>query len=55
MRWRVRSRRSLFAPPTRESLIKRGRERVRDFGWDATARRLLSLFDEVLSERALAR
>lgn len=44
---------TLFTPPIRESLIKRGQERVRHFGWDATARRLLSLFDEVLSERAV--
>ena len=42
---------ALFSPRARETLIKRGRERVRDFGWDATARRLCSLFDEVLSER----
>jgi len=43
---------ALFSPRARETLIKRGRERVRGFGWDATARRLSSLFDEVLSERA---
>lgn len=42
---------ALFLPRARETLVKRGRERVRDFGWDATARRLLSLFDEVLLER----
>ena len=41
----------LFTPSTRESLIARGREHVRGFGWEATARRLLALFDEVLSER----
>lgn len=43
---------ALFLPRAREVLIKRGRERVRSFGWDTTARRLLSLFDEVLAERA---
>jgi glycosyltransferase involved in cell wall biosynthesis len=42
---------ALFTP-LRSELIERGGARVRDFGWDATARRLLSLFDEVLSERA---
>jgi glycosyltransferase involved in cell wall biosynthesis len=43
---------ALFAPGAREMLIKRGRERVRAFGWDATAQRLSALFDEVLFERA---
>jgi len=43
---------ALFLPRARETLRKRGRERVSDFGWDATARRLLSLFDEVVRERA---
>jgi glycosyltransferase involved in cell wall biosynthesis len=43
---------ALFFPRARETLIKRGRERVRSFGWDSTARRLVQLFDEVLSERA---
>jgi glycosyltransferase involved in cell wall biosynthesis len=45
---------ALFFPRARETLIKRGRERVKSFGWDATARRLLSLFDETLAERAAA-
>jgi glycosyltransferase involved in cell wall biosynthesis len=31
----------------REMLIKRGRERVREFSWDASAERLVSLFAEV--------
>jgi glycosyltransferase involved in cell wall biosynthesis len=43
---------ALFLPHARETLRKRGRERVNDFGWDATARRLLALFDEVVRERA---
>jgi glycosyltransferase involved in cell wall biosynthesis len=38
---------ALFAPGAREILIKRARERVRAFGWDAAARRLSSLFDEI--------
>jgi glycosyltransferase involved in cell wall biosynthesis len=42
---------ALFTP-SRTALTLRGSERVRSFSWDATARRLLSLFDEVLSERA---
>jgi len=42
---------ALFLPRARETLIKRGRERVRSFGWDATASRLSALFDEVLSAR----
>lgn len=43
---------ALFLPRARETLIKRARERVRNFTWDATAQRLTALFDEVLSERA---
>jgi glycosyltransferase involved in cell wall biosynthesis len=46
---------ALFAPRARETLIKRGRERVREFGWDSTAARLSSLFDEVLAENAVDR
>jgi glycosyltransferase involved in cell wall biosynthesis len=45
---------ALFTPRARQSLIKRGLQRVQEFGWNATADRLLSLFDEVLSERATA-
>ena len=45
---------ALFAPNAREALIRRARERVADFGWDTTAQRLSSLFDEVLAERARA-
>jgi glycosyltransferase involved in cell wall biosynthesis len=43
---------ALYTPLARETLVKRGLERVRGFGWDATARRLSSLFDEVLCARA---
>ena len=43
---------ALFAPGARRMLIKRGRERVKSFGWDRTARRLLALFEDVLSERS---
>jgi hypothetical protein len=32
-------------------LSKRSLERVRGFGWEATARRLYSLFEEVLDEQ----
>ena len=39
---------ALYLPRARETLIKRSRVRVRGFGWDATARCLSSLFDEVL-------
>jgi glycosyltransferase involved in cell wall biosynthesis len=45
---------ALYVPQARETLIRRAGERVRDFGWDATAQRLSSLFDEVLAERASA-
>ena len=45
---------ALFSLRARETLMKRGRERVRSFGWDSTARRLLALFDEVLAERHAA-
>jgi glycosyltransferase involved in cell wall biosynthesis len=43
---------ALFNPRTREALIRRGSERARVLSWDATARNLLALFDEVLSERS---
>jgi glycosyltransferase involved in cell wall biosynthesis len=45
---------ALFASRAREAMVKRGRERVREFSWDATARNLSALFDDVLSERAAA-
>jgi glycosyltransferase involved in cell wall biosynthesis len=45
---------ALFAPRAREAMVKRGRERVRAFSWDATARNLSALFDDVLSDRAAA-
>ena len=43
---------ALFSPRARETMIKRGREVVRSFGWDATARRLSALFDDVLAARS---
>jgi len=45
---------ALFSPRAREALVKRGRERLRQFTWDATARNLSALFDDVLAERAAA-
>jgi glycosyltransferase involved in cell wall biosynthesis len=42
----------LFDARAREVLVKRGRERVREFGWERSARGLLALFDDVLAERA---
>ena len=45
---------ALFASRARQAMIKRGRERVRTFSWDATARNLSALFDDVLAERAAA-
>ena len=45
---------ALYAPRARQMLIKRGYECARQFSWGASASRLLSLFDEVLSERAAA-
>jgi glycosyltransferase involved in cell wall biosynthesis len=41
----------LFTRGERERRIQLGSERVRQFGWDATARRLRALFDDVLSAR----
>ena len=37
--------------PMRDTLPARGHERVGEFGWGDTARRLLGLFDEVWAER----
>jgi glycosyltransferase involved in cell wall biosynthesis len=45
----------LVRPDARETLVKRGRERLRSFGWDRTAVRLLGLFSSVLEEQASAR
>jgi glycosyltransferase involved in cell wall biosynthesis len=45
---------ALFIPRARETLIKRGADRVRQFTWGHTARRLAALFEEVLAERDLA-
>jgi glycosyltransferase involved in cell wall biosynthesis len=43
---------ALYAPRARAMLSKRSLERVRGFGWNATARRLHSLFGEVLADKA---
>jgi glycosyltransferase involved in cell wall biosynthesis len=48
-------REALYTQTARETLIKRGRNRVRSFSWHATAERLSALFDEVLTERAQLR
>jgi glycosyltransferase involved in cell wall biosynthesis len=42
---------ALFLAGARETLIKRGRERVREFTWDRSAEGLLSLFHQVVAER----
>jgi glycosyltransferase involved in cell wall biosynthesis len=42
----------LFAPGERDALVARGLARAAELSWDATARRLSALFDEVCSERA---
>jgi glycosyltransferase involved in cell wall biosynthesis len=46
---------ALFAPFARESLVKRGRERVREYTWDRSAQRLLALFHDVAEAGAVAR
>ena len=38
---------ALFSAPAREMLIKRGRERVREFSWERSAQRLIALFSDV--------
>ena len=38
---------ALFVAAAREMLIKRGRERVREFSWERSAQRLVTLFSEV--------
>jgi glycosyltransferase involved in cell wall biosynthesis len=43
---------ALFRVGAREQLVKRGRERLRDFTWQRSAEKLLSLFESVLAERA---
>ncbi len=45
----------LFQPEAREILVKEGRERLKLFTWDRTARQLLTLFESVLAERVPAR
>ena len=42
---------ALFLADAREMLIKRGRQRVREFTWDRSAEGLLSLFHQVIAER----
>jgi glycosyltransferase involved in cell wall biosynthesis len=44
---------ALFFEGARQALVKRGRERVRKFTWDQSARRLLQLFESVLAGRSL--
>jgi glycosyltransferase involved in cell wall biosynthesis len=46
---------ALYTQTARETLIKRGHDRVRSFSWHATAERLSALFDEVLAERSQLR
>jgi glycosyltransferase involved in cell wall biosynthesis len=46
---------ALFSPLARESLVKRGRERAREFTWDRTAERLVALFHEAVSAHEAAR
>jgi glycosyltransferase involved in cell wall biosynthesis len=41
----------LFSEQARETLVKRGRERVKDFTWEATARNLMNVFESVIAER----
>ena len=45
---------ALDDPGAREGLVKRGRERVREFSWDRAAQRLLHLFADVLGARERA-
>jgi glycosyltransferase involved in cell wall biosynthesis len=46
---------ALLDASARETLVKRGRDRLREYGWDRSANRLLSLFENVLADRATAR
>jgi glycosyltransferase involved in cell wall biosynthesis len=43
---------ALFRGGAREQLVKRGRERLRDFTWQRSAADLLGLFESVLAERS---
>jgi glycosyltransferase involved in cell wall biosynthesis len=45
---------ALESPLARETLVKRGRERVRALSWDRTAGRLVTLFQEVVAASAEA-
>jgi glycosyltransferase involved in cell wall biosynthesis len=38
---------ALFIAPARDMLVKRGRERVREFSWERSAQRLIALFSDV--------
>jgi glycosyltransferase involved in cell wall biosynthesis len=46
---------ALFLELAREMLIKRGRERVREFSWERSAERLVSLFSDVHETNTAAR
>jgi hypothetical protein len=46
---------ALFVSLAREMLIKRGRERVREFSWKRSAERLLTLFRDVYEANTTAR
>jgi glycosyltransferase involved in cell wall biosynthesis len=46
---------ALFVASAREMLIKRGRERVREFSWERSAERLLMLFSQVHATNQVAK
>ena len=46
---------ALFHPGAGELLVKRGRERVREFTWDRTAARLMAIFVRTIEARAARR
>ena len=46
---------ALYSERARETLVKRGRERAKDFTWEGAARNLMGVFDSVLSERDVRR
>jgi hypothetical protein len=43
---------ALFSPGFAGALAKLGRERARNFTWEQTASKLLTVFDEVHAEQA---
>jgi glycosyltransferase involved in cell wall biosynthesis len=45
----------LFDPAAGELLVKRGRERVREFTWDRTAAQLMAIFVRTIEARAARR